>query len=248
MTGSAVPMMAPSCHPLQIAGLMETPGGHIPALRWWCTGAQSCGTIEPAGKGCHSMPRCKFDRSLIGSLLGGAFAIAALAGGAQAQAPSQQALRDIYRELVEINTTDATGDTVKAAQAMAARLKAAGFPAGDIRVISTGPRKGNLVARLRGTGARKPMLLLAHIDVVPPGDGLASRSVQADRDRGRLFPWTRRHRRQGDGRDLSRQSDRISSAKDFEPERDIILALTTDEELRVRRTTAYAGSLSTNAP
>src|SRR5262249_50387206 len=90
---------------------------------------------------------------------------------ASAQTPQQQALPDIYRELVEIDTTEATGNTLRAAQAMAARLKAAGLPENDIRVISTAPRKGNLVARLRGTDAKRPMLLLAHLDVVPPGAG-----------------------------------------------------------------------------
>src|SRR5438105_3683051 len=69
-------------------------------------------------------------------------------------AVGQPAFRDIYQELVEINTTDSSGDTLRAAEAMAARLKAGGFPAADIQVISSGPRKGNLVARLRGTGAR----------------------------------------------------------------------------------------------
>src|ERR1043165_412161 len=54
----------------------------------------------------------------------------------------------------------------RAAQAMAARLVAAGFPAADVRVFETAPKRGNLVARLRGTGKRKPLMLLAHIDVV----------------------------------------------------------------------------------
>ena len=54
--------------------------------------------------------------------------------------------RQIYRELVEINTTNSVGDSVRAADAMAARLKAAGLPADDVQVISSGPRKGNLVA------------------------------------------------------------------------------------------------------
>jgi acetylornithine deacetylase/succinyl-diaminopimelate desuccinylase-like protein len=177
-----------------------------------------------------SMPRCKFDRSLIGSLVGSAFAVAALAGAAQAQAPSQQAFRDIYRELVEIDTTDTTGDTLKAAQAMAARLKAAGFPAGEIRVISTGPRKGNLVARLRGTGARKPILLLAHIDVVPAGDGWQHDPFKLTETEDGYFH----------GRGVI--DDKAMAAiflanliefhrEGFRPERDIILALTTDEEL-----------------
>ena len=61
----------------------------------------------------------------------------------------------------------ATGDTTQAAEAMAARLRAAGFPEADVHAFSPAPRKGNLVARLRGSGARKPILLLAHLDVVP---------------------------------------------------------------------------------
>src|SRR5258707_11298447 len=100
--------------------------------------------------------------------LAGALAVAlSLGHGAgAAETTQQQAFREIYQELVEINTTDSVGDTVKAAEAMAARLKASGFPAADIQVISSGPRKGNMVARLRGTGARRPILLIAHLDVV----------------------------------------------------------------------------------
>src|SRR5260221_12791025 len=49
---------------------------------------------------------------------------------------------------------------------MAARLRSAGFPAADVQVFTPAPRKGNLVARLRGSGAQKPIMLLAHIDVV----------------------------------------------------------------------------------
>ncbi|MBE3099213.1 MAG: M20/M25/M40 family metallo-hydrolase, partial [Planctomycetes bacterium] len=74
--------------------------------------------------------------------------------------------RDIFKELIEINTTDPSGSTTAAAEAMAARLKAAGFPAADVQVVGPNPRKGNLVVRYRGTGADKPILLLAHTDVV----------------------------------------------------------------------------------
>src|SRR5438067_8447289 len=81
--------------------------------------------------------------------------------------PNHQRAFDIYKELIEINTVTATGDTAKAAEAMAARLRAGGFPDADVHVFSPAPRKGNLVARLKGTGARKPILLVAHIDVVP---------------------------------------------------------------------------------
>ena len=90
-----------------------------------------------------------------------------MAHSADALSPGQRLLFDIYKELIEIDTTTATGDTARAADAMAARLREAGFPEADIHVFSPAPKKGNLVARLRGTGARRPILLLAHIDVVP---------------------------------------------------------------------------------
>ena len=88
-------------------------------------------------------------------------------GRADELSPQQQLARDIYKELVEIDTTTATGDTLAAAQAMAARLKAAGFADEDVHVFTPAPRKGNLVARLHGSGARRPILLVAHLDVVP---------------------------------------------------------------------------------
>ena len=85
---------------------------------------------------------------------------------AQSRTAQEQLAVDIYKQLVEINTVTATGDTAPAAGAMAARLRNAGFGESDVQVFTPAPRKGNLVARLRGTGARKPILLLAHLDVV----------------------------------------------------------------------------------
>src|ERR1700704_2007190 len=86
---------------------------------------------------------------------------ALLAPTAYSQSPTleQQALRDIYKELVEINTTDSAGNCTEAAQALAARLKTAGVPAQDVQVIAPpdGPKKGNLVVRYRGTGTKKPI-------------------------------------------------------------------------------------------
>ena len=177
------------------------------------------------------MPRCKRDRRLARTLMGGALMAVGYGAAAVAQTPSpqQQAFRDVYRELVEIDTTDIAGDTLKAAEAMAARLKAAGFPAADIRVISTGPRKGNLVARLRGTGARKPVLLLAHIDVVPAGDGWQHHPFKLIESDGYFH---------GRGVIDNKAMAAIFLAnliefhrEGFKPERDIIVALTTDEEL-----------------
>ena len=79
----------------------------------------------------------------------------------------QQLARDILKELIEIDTTHSKGDNTAAAQAMADRLLAAGFPAEDVQVLAPADRKGNLVARYGGRDSgRKPLLLLAHIDVV----------------------------------------------------------------------------------
>ena len=86
---------------------------------------------------------------------------------AQIKLSGQQILlREIYKELIEINTTDSEGNTTIAAEAMAKRLIEAGYAKEDIKVMGPHPRKGNLVARLHGTGDQQPILLLAHIDVV----------------------------------------------------------------------------------
>ena len=64
--------------------------------------------------------------------------------------------RDIFKQLIEINTTDSVGNNTTAAEAMAARLKAAGFPAADMQVIGPNPRKGNLIVRWRGATSGMP--------------------------------------------------------------------------------------------
>src|SRR3978361_1291341 len=80
--------------------------------------------------------------------------------------PDQKLTHDIFKELIEINTSHSVGNTTKAAEAMAARLKAAGYPDKDLFVGGPNERKGNLVAILHGSGKKKPLLLVAHIDVV----------------------------------------------------------------------------------
>jgi acetylornithine deacetylase/succinyl-diaminopimelate desuccinylase-like protein len=105
---------------------------------------------------------------LIGAL---AAAIALLAGAAHAQAPrpDQAAFRDLYKELVETNTTTSAGSCTLAAERMAARLKAAGFPDADLHLLvpPDHPKDGNLVAVYPGKDPKaKAVLLLAHIDVV----------------------------------------------------------------------------------
>jgi acetylornithine deacetylase/succinyl-diaminopimelate desuccinylase-like protein len=82
---------------------------------------------------------------------------------------SEAAFRELYRELIEINTTRSVGDCTRAAEAMRQRLLAAGHPAEDMQILAPpeAPKDGALVAVLRGSDRTlKPILLLAHIDVV----------------------------------------------------------------------------------
>ncbi len=147
---------------------------------------------------------------------------------AQTADPQKLLTRQILQELVEINTVTATGDSLQAAQAMAARLTAAGFPAADVRVLSPAPRKGNLVARLRGSGARKPMLLVAHLDVVEAGDWTSDPFSLTEKD-GYYYG-------RGVVDDKAMAAAFVAALvrmrlEGFRPERDIILVLETDEEI-----------------
>lgn len=167
---------------------------------------------------------------LAASLVAGAIGLAAQPAQAQALAPHQQLARDIYQQLVEINTTTATGNTLEAAQAMADRLKAAGFADADVRVLSPAPRKGNLVARLRGTGQRRPILLLSHIDVVAAAasDWTAEPFKLIEKD-GWFYG-------RGTGDNKYMASALVANLirykqEGLRPERDLILALETDEEI-----------------
>jgi acetylornithine deacetylase/succinyl-diaminopimelate desuccinylase-like protein len=165
-------------------------------------------------------------------LLSTALASVTLVRGAAAEglSPQQQFARDVYQELIEINTVTATGDTAKAAEAMAARLRTAGFPEEDVHAFSPAPRKGNLVARLRGSGARKPILLVAHIDVVP-----------ANREDWSVDPFKLIEKdgyfyARGSGDDKYMAAAFVTNLirykqEGYKPDRDIILALETDEEI-----------------
>jgi len=144
--------------------------------------------------------------------------------------PNDARAKDIFKQLIEINTTDTPrGNVTTAAEAMAARLKAAGFPEADVRVLGPDPRKGNLVARYRGNGAKKPMLLLAHLDV-----------VEAKREDWSVDPFVFLEKDgyfygRGTTDDKSMAADFVANLirlkeEGFKPDRDLILALTADEE------------------
>jgi acetylornithine deacetylase/succinyl-diaminopimelate desuccinylase-like protein len=149
---------------------------------------------------------------------------------AQTLTAQQQFAFDIYKELVEINTVTATGDTGRAADAMAARLRAAGFSGDDVQVFKPAPRKGNLVARLRGTGVRKPILLLAHLDVVEalPADWSFDPFKLTEKD-GYYYG-------RGSADDKFMVGAFVTNLirykqEGYRPDRDIIVALDTDEEI-----------------
>ena len=83
-----------------------------------------------------------------------------------AQSPERKVAREIFKQLMEINTTDSEGNNTRAAEAMAARFRDAGYPSSDIQVLEPMPRKGNLVLRLHGSGSARPILFIGHLDVV----------------------------------------------------------------------------------
>jgi acetylornithine deacetylase/succinyl-diaminopimelate desuccinylase-like protein len=157
--------------------------------------------------------------------------IVSVSASAQELNPHDRLARDIFRELVEINTTDSVGDNTKAAEAMAARLKAAGFPDADVRVLGPHPRKGNLVARLRGPGKGKPILLLAHLDVVEA----RKEDWSPDLDPFRFVERDGFFYGRGTTDDKAMAAIWIANLIRYKqeglvPDRDLIVALTSDEE------------------
>jgi len=137
---------------------------------------------------------------------------------------------DIFKELVEINTVTATGDTAQAAEAMRGRLLAGGLPAGDVQVFLPAPRKGNLVARLRGNGAQRPLLLMAHLDVVE------ARREDWSFDPFKLVEEGGYYYGRGTSDDKFMAAAFVTNLiryqqENYKPERDIIIALETDEEI-----------------
>jgi acetylornithine deacetylase/succinyl-diaminopimelate desuccinylase-like protein len=157
-------------------------------------------------------------------------------GAASAAMPpdaDRQLAREIYKEMIESRSGFTTGSTTPIAEMVAARLRAAGFPDSDIFVGGASPKKANVVVRYRagtaGAGPRKPILLLAHIDVVEANredwstdpfqfiekDGYFYGRGTSD-DKAQAAVWIAnllRYKREG-----------------FKPDRDIVVALTADEE------------------
>jgi len=150
--------------------------------------------------------------------------------GAEPAAAAWNALaHDIYRQLVGINTTDSAGSVTAAAEALAQRFRAAGFAAADVRVLGPQARKKNLVVRLHGSGAHRPLLLIGHLDV-----------VEARREDWSTDPFTLVEKDgyfYGRGALDMKSGDAVMATallrmqrEGFRPSRDLILALTADEE------------------
>jgi acetylornithine deacetylase/succinyl-diaminopimelate desuccinylase-like protein len=140
-----------------------------------------------------------------------------------------QLAREIFKQLIEINTTDSVGNVTTAAEAMARRLRDAGFSGDDVIVAGPNDRKKNLVARFRGTGKRKPILIIGHLDVVEAlrADWTTDPFEFLEKD-GYFY---------GRGTEDMKEGDAIlvtnfirMKKEGYVPDRDIIVALTADEE------------------
>jgi len=163
----------------------------------------------------------------------GALGLALLAGVVSAQpTANQQKFRELYQELVEINTTDSVGSCTTAAQALAARLQAGGIAPASMQILIPpgAPKKGNLVVRYKGNGAKKPLLLLGHLDVVE------AKREDWQRDPFKLIEEGGYFYARGSSDDKAMVAIFTHNliryqAEGYRPERDLILAFTCDEEI-----------------
>jgi len=167
-----------------------------------------------------------------GSLLTALAACAAAAAGAAAPATDtgyDKLAHDIFRQLIEIDTSDSTGNVTTAAEALRKRFLDAGFPESDLELLGPNDRKKNLVVRLHGTGKHKPVLLIGHLDV-----------VEARREDWSVDPYKLTERDgyyYGRGTIDMKDGDAVMATalirmrhEGFRPGRDIIAAFTADEE------------------
>lgn len=148
---------------------------------------------------------------------------------AQLDHSTRQLARDVFKQLIEINTTDSVGNVTTASEAMAQRFRQAGFPDSDIYIGGPNDRKKNLVFRLHGSGKHKPVLLIGHLDVVEARrEDWTTDPFQFVEKDGYFY-----------GRGAQDTKDEVAimvaalikmKEQGFVPGRDIILALTADEE------------------
>jgi len=148
---------------------------------------------------------------------------------AQALTDYQQMAEDTLRQLIEINTTDSVGNVTTAAEALAKRLREAGFPEKDIELAGPRENKKNLVVRYHGSGARKPILFIGHLDVVEARrEDWTTDPFQFVEKDGYFYGRGTEDMKFGDAL-LVTNFIRLRN-EGFVPDRDLILALTADEE------------------
>jgi len=166
----------------------------------------------------------------VASMLGGAAALADLPPAPMPPEPVKVLAREVLQQMIETNTVHGNG-TMKLAEALAARFHAAGFAPEDVALLAPTehPTQGNVVVRLRGKGKGRPLLDIVHLDVVEakPEDWTVDPFKLTEKDgwfygRGTLDI-------KGDGAALATTMIRLKS-EGFVPDRDIIVAFTSDEE------------------
>jgi acetylornithine deacetylase/succinyl-diaminopimelate desuccinylase-like protein len=148
---------------------------------------------------------------------------------AQVDDQTRQLAHDVFQQLIEINTTDSVGSVTAASEAMQKRFLDAGFSPEDMYLGGPNERKKNLVVRLKGTGQKKPILFIGHLDV-----------VEARREDWTTDPFKFIEKDgyyYGRGAQDMKESDAILVTtfirlrkEGYKPDRDLILALTADEE------------------
>jgi acetylornithine deacetylase/succinyl-diaminopimelate desuccinylase-like protein len=153
----------------------------------------------------------------------------AIAQASSLDPANRQLSREIFQQLIDINTTDSVGSTTVAADAMAKRLLDAGFSKEDVVVLGPNSRKGNMVARIHGTGAHKPILLIGHLDVVEARrEDWTTDPFQFVEKDGFFYGRGTQDMKSGDA--IMVTTFIRMKKEGYKPDRDIILALTADEE------------------
>ena len=153
----------------------------------------------------------------------------ALPSTAQIDDQTKQLSHDIFKQLIEINTTDSVGNVTTAAEAMYQRFRDAGFPESDMYVGGPNDRKKNLVVRYHGSGGHKPVLLIGHLDVVEARrtDWTYDPFQFVEKD-GYFYGRGTQDMKDGDA--VMVTTLLRFKKEGYVPDRDIILALTADEE------------------
>jgi acetylornithine deacetylase/succinyl-diaminopimelate desuccinylase-like protein len=148
---------------------------------------------------------------------------------AQLDDATRQLSHDIFKQLIEIDTTDSAGNVTNASEAMAKRFRDAGFPESDIQILGPNDRKKNLVVRLHGSGKHKPVLLIGHLDVVEArrADWTTDPFQFVEKDG---YYYGRGTQDMKDGDAIMATTLIRFKKENYVPDRDIILALTADEE------------------